>query len=302
MAPRTRRRDAAAALPELADAVLTQWQKIVDVVDGLPDEALAARSVLPGWTTADLVMKVARSATAVTEALDEVPPDTAPSTGRPPGGPGGRPIPATDYLSGTGARAEAIADTARRLSAAAGETGARPRLAAEVAGATAALARLTGARPDPGPDPGTGGVAGPMPGADLGLEASADPVVMTPGGPMVMTEFLRTRAVEAVVHGLDLGVEPARPALRFATRLVAELFAARVPGQAVELRIPPFAAVQIGAGPRHTRGTPPNVVESGPVPFLLVCTGRLSWDEAVADGRITASGERADLSEHLPLL
>ncbi|MCL9796158.1 sterol carrier family protein, partial [Frankia sp. AgKG'84/4] len=163
-----------------------------------------------------------------------------------------------------------------------------------------ALARLTGA--EPGPGPGTGGAPGPVLGPGPGLEVSADPVVMTPGGPMVMTEFLRTRAVEAVVHGLDLGVEPERPALRLAARLVAELFAARVPGHAVELRIPPFAAVQVGAGPRHTRGTPPNVVESGPVPFLLLCTGRLSWDEAIADGRITASGERADLSEHLPLL
>ncbi|MCK9895103.1 sterol carrier family protein [Frankia sp. AgB32] len=290
MAPRTRRRDAAAAVPELADAVLAQWQKIVDVVAVLPDDALAAPSVLPGWTTADLVMHVARSATAVTEALAEVLPGTAPAAARLPAGPAGRPVPATDYLSGTGVRAEEVAGTARRLATAVGEAEARPRLAAEVATARAALARLAGPGPLPGPGPGPD------------LEISTDPLVMTPGGPMVMTEFLRTRAVEAVVHGLDLGVEPERPALRLATRLVAELFAARVPGHAVELRVPPFAAVQIVAGPRHTRGTPPNVVEAGPVPFLLVCAGRLAWAEAVADGRITASGERADLSEHLPLL
>jgi hypothetical protein len=60
--------------------------------------------------------------------------------------------------------------------------------------------------------------------------------------------------------------------------------------------------VQIVEGPRHTRGTPPNVVEAEPVAFVLLCAGRLPWAEAVADGRVAASGERADLSSYLPLL
>ncbi|WP_235488277.1 sterol carrier family protein, partial [Frankia sp. AvcI1] len=138
--------------------------------------------------------------------------------------------------------------------------------------------------------------------AALARVTDGDPVVATPGGPMLLTEFLRTRAVEAVVHGLDLGVEPLRPALKVVTRLFAELFVHRVPGHTVELRVPPFAAVQVVEGPRHTRGTPPNVVEAGPVAFVLLCAGRLAWADAVADGRISASGERADLSGHLPLL
>ncbi len=66
--------------------------------------------------------------------------------------------------------------------------------------------------------------------------------------------------------------------------------------------MPPFAAVQCVEGPRHTRGTPPNVVETDPRTWLELATGALSWPDAVAAGRITASGNRADLSAHLPLL
>jgi hypothetical protein len=69
----------------------------------------------------------------------------------------------------------------------------------------------------------------------------------------------------------------------------------------VELRVPPYVAVQAVAGPRHTRGTPPNVVETDPVTWLRLATGRLPWDEAVHTGRVAASGERADLSGYLPL-
>jgi hypothetical protein len=89
--------------------------------------------------------------------------------------------------------------------------------------------------------------------------------------------------------------------LRDAVRaLLAEL--ARVaPGRSVEVRIPPFGAIQCVEGPRHTRGTPPNVVETDPMTWLLVATGRLSWADAVGNGRIRASGIRTDLSEWLPL-
>ncbi|MDQ1722803.1 MAG: hypothetical protein QOI26_2537, partial [Pseudonocardiales bacterium] len=64
----------------------------------------------------------------------------------------------------------------------------------------------------------------------------------------------------------------------------------------------PFAAVQCIAGPRHTRGTPPNVVETDPVTFLRLATGRADWSQALAAGQVQASGNRADLSEQLPLL
>jgi hypothetical protein len=82
--------------------------------------------------------------------------------------------------------------------------------------------------------------------------------------------------------------------------LLAEL-ARRAPGRSVEVRIPPFGAIQCVPGPRHTRGTPPNVVETDALTWLLVATGRLAWTDAVASGRISASGIRTDLSEYLPL-
>jgi len=78
-------------------------------------------------------------------------------------------------------------------------------------------------------------------------------------------------------------------------------FAQQVPGRSVELRVPPFVAVQCVAGPRHTRGTPPNIVETDAETWLALADGSLTWAEAVADGRLTASGPRSDLSEYLPL-
>jgi hypothetical protein len=67
------------------------------------------------------------------------------------------------------------------------------------------------------------------------------------------------------------------------------------------VRIPPFGAIQCVAGPRHTRGTPPNVVETDPVSWLLIATERVSWADALSDGRLRASGIRTDLTEFLPL-
>jgi hypothetical protein len=78
--------------------------------------------------------------------------------------------------------------------------------------------------------------------------------------------------------------------------------ASDVPGRSVEVRVPPFAAVQCVEGPRHTRGTPPNVVETDPQTWLELATGRLEWSDAVEAGRVTASGTRADLSHWLPVL
>ena len=69
----------------------------------------------------------------------------------------------------------------------------------------------------------------------------------------------------------------------------------------MEIRVPPFGAVQAIEGPRHTRGTPPNVVEMDAATWLLLATGRLDWADAVASGSVAASGSRADLSAHLPL-
>ncbi|WP_454041654.1 sterol carrier family protein [Cellulosimicrobium sp. Marseille-Q8652] len=86
-----------------------------------------------------------------------------------------------------------------------------------------------------------------------------------------------------------------------AVRFTLEELADVAPGHAVEVRVPPAGAVQAVEGPRHTRGTPPNVVETDPQTWLGLATGELAWADAVADGRVRASGERADLSWLLPL-
>lgn len=93
----------------------------------------------------------------------------------------------------------------------------------------------------------------------------------------------------------------ARPVLAPAVRHTLELFAEEFPGGAVELRVPPFAAVQAIAGTRHTRGTPPAVVETDDETWLALVAGDLTWDDASAAGRVRASGERSDLSAQLPL-
>lgn len=86
-----------------------------------------------------------------------------------------------------------------------------------------------------------------------------------------------------------------------AVRFTLEELAARAPGQALEVRVPPFGATQCIQGPTHRRGTPPAVVEMSPNVWLGLVTGRMSWAGAVAAGDVDASGERSDLSGHIPL-
>jgi hypothetical protein len=104
-----------------------------------------------------------------------------------------------------------------------------------------------------------------------------------------------------VVAALDAGQQPDPVQLRDAVRLLLALLAKRAPGRSVEVRVPPYGVVQCVAGPRHTRGTPPNVVETDPVTFMRLATGRVAWSAAVAAGKVGASGTRADLSDWLPL-
>ena len=79
------------------------------------------------------------------------------------------------------------------------------------------------------------------------------------------------------------------------------VLAERAPGNSVEVRVPPVAAVQVIPGVRHTRGTPPAVVETEPGTWIDVALGALTWHEALASGRVLASGERTDLTPYLPL-
>ena len=95
--------------------------------------------------------------------------------------------------------------------------------------------------------------------------------------------------------------QPPRAVVGAAVKTSARWLAQHVPGRSVELRVPPHVAVQCIEGPRHTRGTPPNVVETDAATWLKLTTGQLSWADALAQGSVTASGNRADLSSHLPL-
>jgi Bacterial SCP ortholog len=108
-------------------------------------------------------------------------------------------------------------------------------------------------------------------------------------------------AALAVIDALVNGPAPGRAALRDAVRATLSTLATKVPGRSVEVRVPPYGAIQCVDGPRHTRGTPPNVVEMDPLTWLQLATGQLTWADAVAAGRVRASGVRADLSGFLPL-
>ncbi|MFF4832246.1 sterol carrier family protein [Streptomyces sp. NPDC001315] len=128
-------------------------------------------------------------------------------------------------------------------------------------------------------------------------------------GAMPLADYVVTRTVELIVHtddlnaavpGLDIPYD--RQALAACTRLLADALAVRAPGGSTEVRIPPYAVVQCVEGPRHTRGTPPSVVETDPLTWIRLATGRAEWKDAVDEARVSASGERADLGGLLPLM
>jgi hypothetical protein len=79
------------------------------------------------------------------------------------------------------------------------------------------------------------------------------------------------------------------------------LLESKAPGRAIEVRIPPYAAIQCGEGPTHTRGTPPNVIEMKSDTWLALAKGQTTWAAEISSGSINASGARADLSMYLPL-
>ncbi len=153
-------------------------------------------------------------------------------------------------------------------------------------------------------------IADSTPARDTIDEVTDRTVLDGPRGPITALDWLTTRVLDLVVHADDLtrslpdraGVPLVRPALASAVRTLAELLASGVPGRSVEVRVPPFVAVQAVPGPRHTRGTPPNVVEMDPLTWLRVATGRASFADAVTGGGVRASGNRADLTPYLPVL
>lgn len=110
---------------------------------------------------------------------------------------------------------------------------------------------------------------------------------------LAVADWLRSAAAAA----------PERSQVAAAVRGTARALAADAPGHSVEVRVPPFVAVQCIEGPRHTRGTPPNVVETDPRTWLLLATGLLEFDDAVASGALSVSGLRAaEIAGWLPIV
>jgi hypothetical protein len=154
--------------------------------------------------------------------------------------------------------------------------------------------------------------------ADLGVALADDTaaqsaVVGTPLGAATVADVLAVQLVAVVLASDDLNRSAGEPppvalgrgALARCSRALTTVLGERHPGRSVEVRVPPFAAVQCALGdpgPRHTRGTPPNVVETDAVTFLRLAAGRVSWPDAMATGKVAASGLRADLTPVLPLV
>ncbi|WP_028649919.1 sterol carrier family protein [Nocardiopsis sp. CNT312] len=132
------------------------------------------------------------------------------------------------------------------------------------------------------------------------LRAALDEQLYALGEPP-FTDASDEAAAAACAQAVLRAGKPLRPAVKAAVRATLAVLADRAPGHSLEVRVPPHGAVQAVEGPRHTRGTPPGVVETDPLTWLALATGATAWCDAVADHRVRASGTRADLSPWLPL-
>ncbi|MDN3296430.1 sterol carrier family protein [Streptomyces ficellus] len=244
-------------------AVLTQFGHVRAGVLALTPEQLVRPTRLGGWTVRELAAHIAMAVGSVIRYL-------------------GEPEPATQELR--------LLDWPLATASAAGQVDEDTRALA----ASSDLAELY-ARTE-------AGIAAALPGA------ADERLVPTRFGAMRLGDFLVTRTVELVVHTDDLNdatglaVPYDRQALAACTRLLADALAVKAPGGSVEMRVPPYAVVQCVEGPRHTRGTPPNVIETDPLTWIRLATGRTAWAEALDTAQVHASGERADLSALLPVL
>ncbi|MEU8466677.1 sterol carrier family protein [Streptomyces sp. NPDC029006] len=246
-------------------AVFAQLGTVRAAVRGLDPGQLALPTRLGDWTVRDLIAHIGMAVTAVHRALDRPAPPK-------------QDVRVAEWPFATAAAAGAIADSARNLAAD------RPDLDAYLTEAEDGLRALLAAH-------------------------AGSRLLETDAGAMPLDDYLVTRAVELVVHTDDLnaavpGLEVPydRQALAAATRLLADALAVKAPGGSTEVRVPPYAVVQCVEGPRHTRGTPPNVVETDPLTWIRLATGRLSWADALAGAKVGASGERADIGGLLPVM
>ncbi len=122
------------------------------------------------------------------------------------------------------------------------------------------------------------------------------PARLRPADPVAVAEArARLEAARAASTSAD------KADLRLLTKHYLALLETRAPGRSVEVRVPPYAAVQVVEGVRHTRGTPPAVVEMDAETWIALATGALAWPSAASSARVRASGERADLTPYLPL-
>jgi uncharacterized protein (TIGR03083 family) len=245
-------------------AVFAQLGHVRDAVRTLGPEQLALPTRLGDWTVRELVAHIGMAVTALHRAVERPAPPR-------------QDVRIAEWPFATAKNSAVIDGFTRKLAAD------RPDPGAHLAEVEESLRALLAEHP----------------GGRL-LETDA--------GALPLDDYLVTRTVELVVHTDDLnaavpglGIPCDRQALAAATRLLADALALKAPGGSVELRVPPHAVVQCVEGPRHTRGTPPNVVETDPLTWVRLATGRLAWEDAVAAAEVSASGERADLAGLLPL-
>ncbi|WP_333770286.1 maleylpyruvate isomerase family mycothiol-dependent enzyme [Streptomyces sp. IBSBF 2435] len=266
--PQTSRRRVRTYDPDRTwSALLAQAGHVRDAVEELAPEAYAGESGLPGWDVRTLVAHIARQVNLLGVLLAEPEPV-----------PGGKPTGLDEWTQATGPIADQLDASTRAAEQAMGDPVAAIDAAVDGLGPLRAQALRPGR------------------------------LIPEPFGGMRALDFTVTRLVELVVHSDDLaratGREVAfdRQAVAAVARVLADGLAAKAPGNAVEVRVPPYAAVQCVEGPRHTRGTPPNVVETDPLTWIRLATGRTGWAEALAAAAVAASGERADLGPYLPVM
>ncbi|MFF3419101.1 sterol carrier family protein [Streptomyces sp. NPDC002698] len=245
-------------------AVLAQFGNVREGVRALSEEQLARPARLGDWSVRELAAHITMSLDVVSRHLDLA-------------APAAKELGLLEWPFGTASRSGTIADGTRALAAA------HPDLDALYAGVGARITEHLATAPD-------------------------DRLLGVPAGAMTLADCLVTRTVELVVHTDDLNraagtdIPLDRQALAACTRLLADTLAVKAPGASTEVRIPPYAVVQCVEGPRHTRGTPPNVVETDPLTWIRLATGRTEWKAALDEAKVSASGERADLGGLLPLM
>jgi len=256
------------ALPSRA-AFDAQWAALRAWIVALPPGAEELPSALDGWTVGDLVAHLGRAVDLLARAGAAEP--------------GAEPLSIGAYVSAYPGVAPMIAQGTRELSRATADD----RLAAVDASFAVAASAIDG----------------------FGGEGRR--VVQATRGPIRADDLVKTRILELVVHADDLARSlpdlppPAHDdgALRIVVKLLLDALAQRAPGRTVEVRVPPYAVVQCVEGASHTRGTPPNVVETDGLSWIRVACGRVAWTDLVESGALHASGIHAnDVAEHLPLL